>query len=59
MKKQPPIIKTKFIKELHHTCSNAQICRKQFQPNENCKDCTYYKPIEVDVALEPMRKNVN
>lgn len=58
MKKQPPIVETKFIKELHHTCSNPQICRKHFQPNENCKDCTYYDLKEVDVALKPMRSNV-
>lgn len=58
-KKQPPIVETKFIKELHHTCSNARICTVQTQPNENCRDCTYYELKEVEVALEPARLNVD
>lgn len=59
MKKQPPIIETKFIKELHHTCVNPRICTEHTQPNENCKNCKYYKLLEVDVALEPTRDEVD
>lgn len=48
-----------YIKELHHTCNNSQICKTKVYPDETCADCSYYKLLEVDVALEPTRDEVD
>ena len=48
-----------YAKELHHTCNNSAICTKKVSPDETCKDCTYYKLLEVDVALKPIRESVD
>lgn len=59
MNKEIPIVKTEFKKELRHLCTNTQICKKFIQPNKDCKDCKYHIENEVDVALQPIRLDVD
>ena len=65
MKKKPKAYNPKtpephnYIKELHHTCNNMQICKEKINPNETCEGCKYYKLLEVDVALVPQRDEVD
>lgn len=46
----------KTHKELHHTCTNPNICNIHTQPNENCKNCEYYKLREVKVVDDTKRR---
>ncbi len=51
--------KTNFITELHHTCNNSQICKLHVHPNEKCKECSFYDLKKVQVAIDPIRYDID
>lgn len=54
-----PLKCVEYHKELHHTCKNSKICKKNIQPSEKCKKCEYYELREVEVAHNPIRHNID
>ncbi len=58
--KKPKIIDTlKYTQELHHTCNNPQICKAHVHPSEKCKECSFYDLKKVQVAVDPIRHDIN
>lgn len=49
----------KYTKEFHHTCNNPEICKIKIHPDKNCKNCIFYKLLEVEVADEPQKDEVD
>ena len=47
-----------YHKDYHHTCNNAQICKKKISPDETCEACTFYKLREVKVAKDKIRHDL-
>ena len=54
-----PLKSITYHQELHHTCMNTQICKKQISPSEQCEGCNFYKFQKVDVADNPIRHSID